>query len=288
MRIRPVDIIIVLLILVVVPLGRFFHTTKSAYLMGTPIKVRVDGYFSVLLSPHAIGEVRRLEGSFGSSIPEGEIGLVNSLAGLAPIQVSEDTFRCVEVAMEISRLSGGAFDITLGHSKDLILNSEGRQLFLKRKGVKIDLGAIGKGYAADHVRRLLLKSGAKSGMIDMRSTIAVFGKKRWKIGIQHPRKSNELIGKITLINGQSLSTSGDYERGGHIIDPRSGKAADMCQSVTVVGHNAAETDALSTAVFVLGPRSGLKLIGSLPGYEALIIDKEGAIVKSSGFNLEEI
>lgn len=288
MRIRLVDIIIILLILALVPLGRFFHTTKSAYLMGTPIKVRVDGYFSILLSPYAIGEIRGLERSFGTKVPGGEIGIVNTLAGLVPIQVSEETFRCVEIAKEITRISGGAFDITLGHSKDLILNSKERQLFLKKKGIKIDLGAIGKGYAADHARRLLLKKGAKSGMIDMRSTIAVFGPKRWKIGIQHPRKTESLIGTVDLIDGLSLSTSGDYERGGHIIDPRTGKSADLCQSVTVVGSSATVTDALSTALFVLGPERGISLIESLPGMEALIISKNGEIVLSSGFNLENI
>ena len=124
-------------------------------------------------------------------------------------------------------------------------------------------------------------------MIDMRSSIAVFGDKTWKIGVQHPRDSTALLGVVELTHGQSLATSGDYERGQHILDPRTGEPADKCQGVTVIGQNAAIADALATAVFVLGPRQGLRLVELLPEIEALIVDREGKIIQSSGFELIE-
>ena len=125
-------------------------------------------------------------------------------------------------------------------------------------------------------------------MIDMRSTIAVFGPKVWEIGVQHPRQPSVLLGKVKLSGNQSLATSGDYERGQHIIDPSTQAPATRCQSVTIIGSNAAETDALATAVFVLGPDQGLQLIEYLPGFEALIIDRDGQQVKTEGFILEKL
>jgi thiamine biosynthesis lipoprotein len=84
-----------------------------------------------------------------------------------------------------------------------------------------------------------------------------------------------------------LATSGDYERGPHIIDPRTGRPASKVQGVTVIGRNAAVTDALSTALFVLGPQAGIELIETLPEAEALLVDKKGRIFRSSGFNLRK-
>jgi thiamine biosynthesis lipoprotein len=262
-----------------------FSAEKTAFLMSTPVRVKVEGPGAEKLAEQAIQEMKRLESEFSRFDPSNEVGMINKLAGKAPHKVSSDTFKCVELAVRMSKLSKGAFDITLGRARDLVLFPRTKEIFLKRKGVKIDLGGIGKGYAAEAARGLLVKKGAKSGMIDMRSSIAVFGPKSWKIGIQHPRNQGQLIGIIELKEGQSLSTSGDYERGQHIIDPRKGKPAAGCQSVTVIGKDAAFADALSTAVFILGPEEGIKLIGSLPDTEALIVDARGKIIKSAGFNL---
>ncbi|MFH1683474.1 MAG: FAD:protein FMN transferase, partial [Candidatus Margulisiibacteriota bacterium] len=93
-----------------------------------------------------------------------------------------------------------------------------------------------------------------------------------------------LLGTIELKDGQSLATSGDYERGKHIIDPRTGRPANLCQSVTVIGKNAAETDALSTAIFVLGPEEGMKLVRKLD-VKAVIVSKNGIIYDNFGFKL---
>ncbi|MEE8637750.1 MAG: FAD:protein FMN transferase, partial [Candidatus Margulisiibacteriota bacterium] len=202
---------------------------------------------------------------FSKFNPQSEIYELNSGK---KIRLSSDTSRILKEAKRLSKLTHGAFDVTLGQA-----------------GGEIDLGAIAKGYAVESARKVLLKKGAESGMINLRSSIAVFGPKTRKVGIQHPRDRDRLIGIVELKNGQSLATSGDYERGKHVIDPRTGKPAQDCQGVTVIGKNAAETDALSTAVFVLGPKSGMKLVESLHEIEALIIDRNGKIISSSGLAL---
>lgn len=235
--------------------------------MGTPVRVKIKGPNASRLAKLAIEEIKRLDKLFSKFNPQSEVYQLNSGK---EVQLSSDTSRILKQAKGFSKLTRGAFDITLG-----------------RSDAKIDLGAIAKGYAVESARSLLLKKGAKSGMIDMRSSISVFGPKTWKVGIQHPRDKEKLIGTIELKHGQSLATSGDYERSKHIIDPRTGKPASGCQSVTLIGKDATETDALSTAVFVLGPVGGMKLIESLSEIEALIIDRNGKIIKSSGFVLSK-
>lgn len=220
---------------------------RSALLMGTPVTVTVSGPRADRLAGLALDEIRRLEREL--------------------LRDSADYQACLKQAKKLRRVSGGAFD--------------------PRYGGEVDLRGIGKGYAVEAARALLMKNGAKSGMIDMRSSIAFFGSRSWRIGVQDPRDREKMLGVLVLTGGQSLATSGDYERGRHIIDPRSGRPAGLCRAVTVVGQNAAETDALSTALFVLGPVEGLALAASLPGIEALIVDARGEVHRTAGFNLEE-
>jgi thiamine biosynthesis lipoprotein len=284
--------ILIIFIIVAVFFGIFYlqslyHAEKTVYLMGTPVKIKVEGANASRLAEAAIQEIRRLEKLFSKFDPKSEVSLINRRAGKTAVVVSDETFECIKIANEISGLSQGAFDITLGHFKELNIDYRRREVRINLEGIEIDLGGVGKGYAAEAASRLLLKKGAKSGMIDIRSSIAVFGPKVWRIGIQHPREKDKFLGTVTLKAEQSLSTSGDYERGLHILDPRRGVPAELCQSVTVIGKNMAETDALSTAVFVLGPKQGMQLIESLPATEVLIVDRQGKIFRSSGFILEK-
>jgi thiamine biosynthesis lipoprotein len=245
----------------------FFTTTveQTALIMSTPVTVKVSGVNAPRLARQAMQRMRQLDGRFSRFSPSSEVSLINQLTGKTLLNVSADTLDCLAIAARVKRLSGCAFNVHYSG--------------------KIDLGGIGKGYAVEAARRLMLENGAKSGMINMRSSIAVFGNRTWQIGVQHPRQKGVLLGTITLHDGDSLGTSGDYERGKHIIDPATGKPAELCQAVTVIGKDAAETDALSTAIFVLGPSRGLVLIKKFPGFEVLIVDAQGRIFLSSGFKL---
>jgi thiamine biosynthesis lipoprotein len=298
MKIRPLYLLLIFLLLLIgfeaVYSNFIFSAEKIAYLMGTPVRVKVFGSNSPHLAMRALWEIRRLDRLFSKFDPKSEVSLLNQLAGRAPLEVSADTFECVKMAAQVNKLSRGAFDITLGHPRALVLYPGTRKLFIKRRGVTMDLGGIGKGYAVESARKLLLKKGARSGMIDMHSSIAVFGlpagrqgHKTWKVAIQHPRQKEKLIGVVELRDGDSLATSGDYERGKHILDPRTGKPPQGCQAVTIIGKDAALCDALSTAVFVLGPGAGMELIEVMPGIEGLVVDAKGGVLRSSGFVMEK-
>lgn len=240
---------------------------QSAFLMDSPVTIKVQG-----ASPQvALTEIRRLDKLFNKYSSDSEISKLNRGE---KISLSADTIQCLALAETIKKQTNGVFDVRFA-------------------GV-IDLGGIAKGCAVEKARQALLQSGAKSGIIDMRSSIAVFGNRSpsmglgasWKIGIQHPRKKNKLLGVVELKNGQALSTSGDYERGKHIVNPKTHQAAEGCESVTLVGTNAAQLDALSTAVFVVGAKQGFDLVHKFPGVSAVIVDSKGKIFSDyPGFKL---
>ena len=260
---------------------------KQTFLMDAPIRIKVTGPNPSQLVDQALSRLFHFSELFNKFDKNSELSKLNRQAGEKPVRLSPELLAIIVESKKMNRLTYGEFDVTLGYNADLRISPLKREVYLKRKGVEVDLGGIAKGFAAAVIRDELIKSGAEKGIIDMHSTIAVFGNKKWKIGIQHPREEKKLLGLIELSDGQSLATSGDYERGKHIINPIKKQPATACQSVTIIGNNATATDALSTAVFAMGPKRGLKLIESLGGIEGLIVDDKGALIKSSGFKFVE-
>ena len=165
---------------------------------------------------------------------------------------------------------------------------------LMKTGMRIDAGAFTKGYAVDRAAGMLKKAGVRQALISAGGTIMALGKKpggkSWQVGIRHPRQQGKLIGSVSL-EDQAISTSGDYERFYqfkgrricHIIDPRSGQPIEAVQSISVIAPSAMASDALSTALFVLGPLEGLALVNNLPDTEALVVDQEGVQHTSRGW-----
>ena len=243
-----------------------------------------------------------------------ELSEINRNAGIQKIKVSPETLDLIEKAVAVSEKSGGAFDPTIGpvvklydfmnkkkpthdevgsalrlvNYRDVMIDKTGKTVFLKKRGMMLDLGGIAKGYAADLAVASLIRSGIRAGLVSIAGDIRTFGlkpdKKPWAIGIKNPRQTSEkdeIIATIGL-SDRAISTSGDYERYfmndgkrvHHILDPRTGYPATACRSVSIVTDKAVNTDAFSTAVFVLGPEKGMILIKEL-GMEAMIIDSNG-------------
>jgi thiamine biosynthesis lipoprotein len=274
-------IILLVVLFGLLMIGKNFYAVKeeTSLAMGTIVTVKGN------CASVAIAEIKRLDQLFSKFDSSSEVSRINAAAGRSPVKVSDDTFNAIAQALWVSKLSGGAFDITLrrnGSWQDVLLNRTKNSVFLKKAGIEIDLGGIGKGCAVQSARELLRSLGVKKALIDMRSSIAAIGGP-WKIGLQDPQRSGAMMGVITLNDGDALSTSGQYEQPGHIINPLNGKVANQCISVTIVAKDASLADALSTAVFVLGPDRGMKLIRSLPDTECLIIDSKGKLIPSSGF-----
>ena len=180
--------------------------------------------------------------------------------------------------------------------KALLLSQgpSGASARLKHKGMRIDTGAFGKGFVADQAMHFLQKKGIKSALVAAGGTICAIGLKPdgqpWQIGIRHPRNNSSFLTVIPL-RDESVSTSGDYEkfyykagkRRTHIIDPRTGTPVSTIQSVTVIAPQGIDSDALSTALFVLGPVDGLALVSKLSGVEALIVTASGEVKYSEGW-----
>jgi len=159
---------------------------------------------------------------------------------------------------------------------------------LAKRGMWIDVGSFTKGYVVDRAAQVLKKRGITQALITAGGTILALGSKTgglpWRVGVRHPRKEGGLLDTIPL-EEQAISTSGDYERFYHhkdrrlchIIDPRSGRPVETVRSISVIAPTAMASDALSTALFVLGTNEGLSLVKNLPGVEAMIVDREGKL-----------
>lgn len=270
----------------------------------------------------ALKEMERIEKEMSEWQEGTPVSEINKKAGREAVPVSEELFKVMEAAQKISRLTDGAFDISwasfrgvwnfakgkehvpsrdevskrlpLINYKNIELDEKGKTVFLKKEGMAIGLGGIAKGYAVDRAMQILADSGVRNAIVKAGGDIRIQGNdegKPWEIGIQHPREKGKLLARLPLTN-ISVSTSGDYERFfvrdgiiyHHIMDPKTGYPAGGCQSVTILAPDTMTSDALSTAVFVLGPEKGMKLIKNLPGIEGIIVDSKGEIRYSAGIS----
>ena len=178
---------------------------------------------------------------------------------------------------------------------NLVLDEANGAAYLARPGMRLDLGALAKGYIADKVKALLLSRGVKSGVIDLGRNILLIGEKPeqepFSIGIQSPDASGELL-RVLALRDKSLVTSGTYERYfdyrgqryHHVLDPFTGFPADRgLLAVTILSGSSLLGDALSTSCLLLGVEEGLALIDSIPEAEALFVRTDGSVITSSNF-----
>ncbi|MBI5875321.1 MAG: FAD:protein FMN transferase [Deltaproteobacteria bacterium] len=295
-------------------------------LMGTVVEITIVGKDEARLNAAAgaaFEEIKRLEGLMSHYKEESDVSRVNAAAGKEAAHVSIETFEVIEAALEVSRLTGGTFDATMGalgnvwhFTKDdkgeltppsreqvkkllplidyrqIIVDKKNNTARLAKHGMRINLGGIAKGYIVGKAADVLKRHGIKKGIVHAGGDMVVFQEpddEPWLIGIQNPREKDKIIGTIKAQN-TAIATSGDYERffikdGAryhHIMDPSTGFPANKCRGVTIAAKDPMLADALSTAIFVMGPDEGMKLIEKLPDVEGLIIDADGRITVSSG------
>ena len=301
----------------------------SRVLMGTVVDITITGGDEARLNSAAeaaFAEIKRLEGLMSHYKEDSDVGRINAAAGKEAAHVSIETFEVIEAALEVSHLSSGAFDVTMGalgkawhFTKDdegamsppskeevktilqlvdyrqIILDKEHSAVKLAKEGMKINLGGAAKGYIVGRAAAVLKKNGVKKGIIHAGGDMVVFNETDASprlIGIQDPRNKDKMIGTLKISNA-AIASSGDYERFfikdgkryHHIMDPSTGFPADKSMAVTIAAKNPTFADALSTAVFVMGPIDGMKLIEELPDVEGLIISADGKITVSSGLKV---
>ena len=293
--------------------------TKDTVLMGSAFR------FTALHSDYkvakksvdaSIKEVIRIEKLISSWDKKSETSKINSMAGIKPVTISYELFSLIKRSLKVSEISNGYFDISFAsidkiwnfsdtianiptgdeiqksiskiNFKNIILNNSDTSVFLSKKGMKIGFGSIGKGYAANRAKQIMLNYNIKSGVINAGGDLIAWGKKQnnkpWSIGIVDPFDKN----KTTLwldVDNMAVVTSGNYEkyitingkRYCHIINPKTGWPVTGLVSVTILCRDTELADALATTVFVLGLDDGLKLINHLEGIEGVIISENGSI-----------
>lgn len=201
-----------------------------------------------------------------------ELRQLGSQPGIS-VQASAIVFEAVRFALRVAAETGGAFDPTGGSYRDVRIDEE-KQTITVLRPLTIDLGAIAKGLAVDAAAREL--APFRDFAIDAGGDLYLGGcnpqGETWAVGVRHPRREREVLETLRL-SDCAVCTSGDYERGQHIFDPRIGGPAAAVASATVVAPGAMLADALATAVFVLGPQRGIELLERME-VEGLIVTPE--------------
>lgn len=272
------------------------------------------GTFVEVISPQkeaakiVFDEISRIEGLLSKYNPESEVSKLNKFG---TIKASPETFYIIKKSKEFYSLSDGAFDITVAPLMDIwgftnkqyfspseekikealklvgsdkiILHDSSFVVQFKISGMKIDLGAIAKGYAVDCAVKKVREHGIKSCLINAGGQIYCLGDrfgKPWKVAIKNPR-ADGLVDYLKL-EDKAISTSGDYEqyfikkgkRYAHIINPKTGyPAKSSIVSVTVMARDGLTADALSTSIFVLGKEKGELMARKLDKLEVRIIER---------------
>lgn len=289
--------------------------------MGTAVRVELwhdDATAARAAMGAVMDEMHRIDASMSPYKPDSELSRINRDAAQMPVAISKEMFDLITRSIDFSKLSGGAFDITfssVGYLYDyrehvkpteqqiaqalpginyrhLQLDPKGRTIHYARSGVRIDLGGIAKGYAVDNCIAILKVRGIRNAIVTAGGDSRLLGDRRgrpWNVGIRDPRRRGEVIAMLPLTD-VAISTSGDYERyfeedgvrHHHIINPRTGKSATGVRSVTVIGPDGITTEGLTKSVFVKGPKEGMRLIESIKGVDAIIIDDAGRMQYSPG------
>jgi len=265
-----------------------------------------------------LAEMRHIDADMSTYKPDSEVSRVNAEAARHPVKISAELFGLLETALEYSRITDGAFDITYAsvgfmydfrarHHPDeqqiaaalpavnyhhLLLDRATRSVRFTQPGVRIDLGGIAKGYSVDRGIEILQRLGIRHALVSAGGDSRIIGDrfgKPWIVGIRHPDRKDEVIARIPLVD-TAISTSGDYERyfdeNGvryhHIIDPRTGHSASAVRSATVLASTATRTDGLSKTAFVLGAEAALRIYARLGDVEAILVRPDGKVLYSQG------
>ena len=265
-----------------------------------------------------LAEMRRVDEAMSTYKPTSELSMVNAHAAQGPMKISPELFDLLSTALDYSRVTDGAFDITyasVGYLYDfrkhvrpdekeikaalpgvnyrhVVLDPAQHTVSFTQPGVRIDLGGIAKGHSVDRGIALLQGRGVAHALVTAGGDSRIIGDrfgKPWVVGIRHPDRKQEVIARIPLEDA-AISTSGDYERyfdeGGvryhHIIDPGTGHSASKVRSATIIGPTATRTDGLSKTAFVLGPERALEIYNRLDDIDAILVTPDGRVLYSKG------
>lgn len=307
--------------------------TYTAIVGYTQSEKEFETYFNLINSRFA--ELHKLYDKYNTYDGINNIKTINDNAGIKPVKVEKEIIDLILFSKEWYSKTNGKVNIALGPVLEIwhdyfvdaqydpgntdipsmeklkaaslltdinkvIIDEENRTVFLKEKGMSLDVGAVAKGFATEIVAREVEEAGFVSGILSPGGNIRVIGqpmdgvRQRWGIGIQDPDKPvvNDVENTLDIIyiNDASVVSSGDYQRYyihdgkriHHIIDPDTLMPGDNFRSVTVVAEDAGIADYLSTALFLLSYEEGLTLVENLEGIEAVWVMPDKTIRFSDG------
>lgn len=301
-----------------------YQVNVSKIIMGTAVEATArysDINYCKKALYYAYREMERVENLLAWQKENSEIAQINRAAGIQAVSVSAETFAILQRAAGYARKLDGLFDVTIGplsslwgfsgpegghlpqeneikqqlalvNYRNLVLNTKDSTVFLARKGMRLDLGGIAKGYAIDRGSMILKEKGVTNFIINGGGDIYVSGQKDdhtpWMVGIKDPRDGQNLVVRFAL-KDYAVATSGDYERfimvNGqryhHILDPRDGYPGKLSQSSSTFASTVEEADVLATYLFIIGSRQAEQKKVSNP---FLIIDSQGQLSSNGAFD----
>jgi FAD:protein FMN transferase len=302
---------------------------RSERLMGNTFEITVvadDKSRAEQKIDMAVDEIRRIEKLLTTFDENSQTNQVNKQAGIAAVKVDREVFDLIKRSLRISEITDGAFDITYGsvdkrlwnfdrsmtalpdqatarsmvkliNYRNVILNEEDCTVMLKEKGMRIGFGGIGKGYAAEMARALLIKNGVESGIVNASGDLTSWGTqsdgKPWTIGIADPGNAHLPFAYMN-VTGLAVATSGNYEKyvmiGGkrysHTINPKTGLPVTGIKSVTIICSNAEIADAMATPVTIMGIKAGINMVNQIKHMGCIIIDDNNKVYSSKNINLQ--
>lgn len=290
-------------------------------IMGTRIVVELwaDDAAKAQSHIHAVlAEMRRIDAAMSTYKETSEISKVNKEASQHAVKITQELFGLLTTALEFSKLTDGAFDITYAsvgfmydfrarqkptdkqidaalpavNYRHIVLDPAAQTVKFSQPGVRIDLGGLAKGYAVDRGIEILKGRGVEHALVTAGGDSRIIGDrfgKPWVVGIRHPDDASKVISRIPLVD-TAISTSGDYERyfdeNGvryhHIIDPHTGRSASKVRSATILSSSATRTDGLSKTAFVLGAERAMEIYNRLEDVDAILVGLNGKVLYSKG------
>ncbi len=303
-----------------VPRGSWMQREQSV--MGTAVTVQLwadDRTQGAAAMAAVMAEMQRIDRRYSPHRPESELSLINAAAATQAVRISDECFQLLARAQEFSRLSQGAFDITCASAgslydyrrgvapddislaravqaigwRHLLLDASVPAVRFARPGVRIDLGGFAKGHAVDRCCALLQRHGIRHALVSAGGDSRLLGDRRgrpWNITIRDPRNADAVLALLPL-QDVAVSTTDDagrcFVRDGvrhhHLLDPRTGRSPLHLRSVTIVAPDGLTAEALGKCVFVLGVERGLQLVELQEGVDAVLIDADGRMHGSAGF-----
>jgi FAD:protein FMN transferase len=294
---------------------------RTDAIMGTRIYVEVwdtDPVHGEASIDAVMAEMRRIDDLMSHYKPDSQLSKINQHAAEAPVVVDKELFDLLKLSTHYSEITEGAFDITYAsvgylynypdhvrpteeqikaalpavNWRNMKFDDAHHSVFFEHKGMRIDVGGIGKGYAVDRGIEILQKRGIQHAVVTAGGDSRIIGDhmgRAWLVAIRHPDDPNKVVTRIPLSDA-AMSTSGDYERyfdeNGvryhHIIDPHTGHSASKVRSATIIGPTATQTDGMSKTAFVLGAEKTLEIINRMPEYDAVFVKPDGKVLYSNG------